>query len=145
MKKAVFVLLTLALAATAYACAGCGGGGGGSPEQVAETFLRASMDGDANTAYDLLTTADRDEIENQEELVEGFAEGVQGYDIGEATISGDTARVALNIRLTGTERDIAFDMVLSQENGEWKVSLSETEVEIQKAFNQLMQEEEVPQ
>jgi hypothetical protein len=145
MKKAVIILFVMSLAATAFAFVGCGGGDGGSPEQVVETFLKASTDGDADAAYEQITKADQAEIANKEELVEGFAEGVESYDVGEATISGDTARVALNLRLAGSGIDLEFDMVLTQENGSWKVSLSDTETEMQKAFDKLMQEYEIPE
>ena len=145
MKKVIIIIFMLALATTACAFAGCSGGDGSSPEQVVERFLNASMDGDADTAYDQLTAADQGEIDNKEELVEGFAEGVASYDVGEANISGDTARVPLSMRIAGSEIDLEFDMILFVENGEWKISLSDTETELQKAFDELMQGYETPQ
>lgn len=145
MKKAVIILLALALLATAYAFVGCGGGDDGNPEQVVENFLEASTDGDADAAYDLLTEADKNEIVDKDELVEGFTEGVDSYEVGKTTVSGDEARVPINIRLAGSELDLAFDMILLKENGSWKISLADTETEMQVAFDKLMEGYELPE
>jgi hypothetical protein len=143
MKKAFILLLALALLATACAFVGCGGNGD-SPQQVAEGFWKALEDGDADKAYGLLSEADKAEI-GKEELVEGFAEGVESYTVGEAEVSGDTARVPMSMLLAGSGIDLEFDMVLFNENGSWKVSFIEMNKEMQKAFEELMQEYEPPE
>src|SRR4030042_3510731 len=111
MRKAVILLIALTLATMTFAWAGCGGGSSSdSPEQVVEKFLSASMEENADAAYELLTQADKDELTDKEGLVEGFSQGVEGYEVGVATISGDEARVPVNFKLTGLDQDFGFDM-----------------------------------
>ena len=143
MKKAFILLLAVALLSTACAFVGCGGDGG-SPQQVADSFWKALEDGDADKAYDLLSEADKAEI-GKEELVAGFARSIESYTVGEAEVSGDTAVVPMKTLIVGLEQELEFDMILFKENGSWKASLTEMNKEMQKAFEKLMQEYEIPQ
>ncbi len=144
MKKAMIIFFVLVLAATAYAIVGCGGGDDSSPQQVAEGFWKALENGDADKAYDLLSESDKTQI-GKEELVEGFARSVESYSVGEAEISGNTAVIPVKTRLKNLEIDLEFDMILARENGSWKVSFSEMNNEMQKAFEEVMQQYETPQ
>jgi len=141
MKKAVIILLVLALAAAMLAFAGCGGGGSSdTPEQVVEQFLSASMEENADAAYELISEDSKSELEDKESLVAGFSEGVDGYEVGTATISGDEARVPVSFNLAGLEAAVEFDMVLVKEDGAWKIAVADTNLEAEKALEELMQQ-----
>jgi hypothetical protein len=147
MRKVVILLIALTLGAAAFAWVGCGGGGTGAdtPEGVVEAFLSASVEGDADAAFKLITTADQDRFTNKEDLVEGFTTGVEGYEVGPATISGDTARVPVSFQLAGLEQDFEFDMIVVDEAGAWRISISASDVEVEAAMNKLMEEVNPPE
>ena len=149
MKKIVVTLLVLALSVSILALAGCGGGGNGgnddSPEQVVEEFMTATLAEDAEAVYDMLSVDSQAEVTDKEELVAGSADAIDSYDVGEATVSGDEARVPTTIVLTGLESTLEFDVVLLKEDGAWKISLSETGASMDEAFEKLMGEIEIPE
>ena len=149
MKKIVVTLLVLALSISILALAGCGGGGNGgnddSPEQVVEEFMTATLAEDAEAVYDMLSVDSQAEVTDKEELVAGSADAIDSYDVGEATVSGDEARVPTTIVLTGLESTLEFDVVLLKEDGAWKISLSETGASMDEAFEKLMGEIEIPE
>ena len=141
MKKAVIMLLVMALAAATLAFAGCGGSGSSdTPEQVVEQFLSASMEENADAAYELISEDSKSELDDKESLVAGFSDGIDAYEVGAATISGDEARVAIVFQLSGLEGDLEFDIVLVKENGAWKIALADTNLEAEKAIEELMQQ-----
>jgi hypothetical protein len=141
MKKAVIILFVMALAALTLAFAGCGGDGGSSdtPDQVVEKFMTAAMEGNANAAYELISEDSKSELGDKESLVAGFSESVTAYEVGAATISGDRARVPVSYQMQGFG-ELVFDTILVKENGAWKISLNDTNVEAQKALEELMQQ-----
>lgn len=141
MKKAIVILFVSALAAVTLAFAGCGDGGSSdTPEQVVEKFLTAAMAGDADAAYDLISDDSKAEVGEKANLVEGFSASVAGYEVGAATIAGDKASVPVSYQFQGMEGSLAFDTILVKEGGGWKISLSETNAEAEKALEQLYQE-----
>ncbi|MBN2028403.1 MAG: DUF4878 domain-containing protein [Actinobacteria bacterium] len=143
MKRAVILLSVISLAALCLAFTGCGGGGESSdtPVQVVEKFMAAAMEGNSDAAYDLISEDSKAEIGDAENLVAGFSASVAGYEVGEATISGDRASVLLNYKLQGFEGGIEFNMILVKEGGAWKISLSETEKELEQIMQQYYGEE----
>jgi len=149
MKKLAVTLLVLALSVSVLAFAGCGGGGNGgdadSPEKVVEEFMAATLAEDAETVYGLLSADSQAEVTDKEELVAGSKDAIDSYEVGEATISGDEARVPTSIVLAGLESSLDFEVVLLKEDGAWKISLSETGASMDEAFDELMGDIEVPQ
>lgn len=123
------VSLTAALA-IGMLLAGCGGGGD-SPEEVVEDFYAAAADGDAEKMCELASEAsaqsgaEENDAETCEEGVQSsidagnldeFSALVEGVEVGEATIDGDAATVAIT-SAEGEEAEI--DLV--KEDDEWKV------------------------
>ncbi len=136
--------LALALAVSAFTAAGCGGGSSKSPDQVVNDFLQASMDENVDAAYAMLTQESKDELGSKEDL-SGLSGDIGSYDVGSAKISGDEAKVPVTMEIKDSGYEMEFDMVLVKEDGAWKISLSATEVEMEKALDELMQEIELPQ
>lgn len=134
MKRAAVLFLILMLAA----CLGCGGGAD-TPQQVAEKFVQAMLDEDGDAAWAIITAASKEGI-SKEELVEGGSEGIEDYSIGEAVTAGDEAKVKTSFVLTGLDKPMEFDMVLVREDGAWKVSLADTQAEIEKSLEALLEE-----
>ena len=141
MKKAIVVIFILALAVTALAFTGCGDSGGAdSPEQVVEKFLKASMSGDADTAYELVTQADKDELTDKQELTEGFSEAFgTAYEVGKGTVSGDIAKVPVEFDLgeQAMGMKLEFNVVLHKEDGAWRISGNDTGLEMEKSLEEL--------
>ncbi len=122
MKKLAVTLLVLALSVSVLAFAGCGGGGdAGSPEEVVEEFMAATLAEDAEAVYGLLSADSQAEVTDKEELVAGSADAIDSYEVGEATISGDEARVPTSIVLAGLESSLDFEVVLLKEDGAWRI------------------------
>ena len=146
MKRAVIFTFVLALAAATLAFAGCGDGGSSlTPEQVVGEFLSAAMEGNADVAYDLITEDSKSEVGDKENLVAGFSDSVSKYEVGKGTVSGERASVPVSYELQGFDGGIEFDTILKQENGSWKISLSDTNAAAEEALNELMQEFETEQ
>lgn len=131
------LVLTLA---TGFVIAGCGGGddsnggvdSGAAPEDVVEAFYNATVDGDVDTVCALITeetakqAAEQEDAESCEESADGaltdektksIAESVE---VGEATVDGDSATVAVSSQEAGGEGEIN----LVQEDGEWKIDFA---------------------
>lgn len=141
MRKAFILLLSLCIGVAALAVVGCGGGGSSdSPEQVVEKFIKATIAGDADTAYSLISEDSKDEIETKEQLVEGVGEGVSDYSVGGASVSGDTAKVAASLTLKDLEFEMKFDMILVKEDGAWKIDLAQTQTEMEKTIEEFMKD-----
>ncbi len=112
----------------------------GGPETVVVRFFEASIAGDADTSYDLLTEASRSGISDRRELVEGFSESIDSYSVGSPKITGDRALVPVNLKLKALEPVVSFDMVLLAENGLWRISLPDSEAEMEKAMEGILKE-----
>ncbi|MEW6553777.1 MAG: NTF2-like N-terminal transpeptidase domain-containing protein [Actinomycetota bacterium] len=137
MKRAAIAFLLLALATSCLGGLGCGGAD--TPEQVADKFVQAMLDEDGDAAWAVVTEASKEGI-SKEELVEGGSEGIEGYTMGDASVAGDEARVMTSFTLTGLDKPMEFDMVLFKEGGGWKVSLADTQTEIEKSLEALLEE-----
>lgn len=132
MKKAVVLVSMALLVMTLGAALGCGGGGGGStmtPKEVADAYMQATVDLDVDAAYELLSSADRQNL-TKEQMAEMAGEStMESYDvsyvIGEETIDGDSATVEMTINVTdkatGEGDEFADKLSLVKENGEWKI------------------------
>lgn len=138
-----WILVVVLLAALA---AGCGEEAGipGGPKGTVERFLEACRDGDVQTAGLLITESSRRDVEDLDRLVEGFRRITEDYRIGSPHLSGIQARVPVTIRLTTVDTELAFDMILHQEGGSWKISIPETEVEVDKAKERVFRDFPVP-
>ena len=145
MKKTAALLLTVfvAFSALAFTLTGCGGGesgDAGDPAVVAQEFVDATMAEDADAAYELLSAASKSQLESRESLVEGTAEFIEEMNVGEATIEDDEAFVESTIKPKGFDQELSFNIVLVDENGEWKISLAETGAGMDKAIEQVSEE-----
>ncbi len=101
--------------------------------------MQAMLDEDGDAAWAIITAASKEGI-SKEELVEGGSEGIEDYSIGEAVTAGDEAKVKTSFVLTGLDKPMEFDMVLVREDGAWKVSLADTQAEIEKSLEALLEE-----
>jgi len=130
MGKTAMVVCAALLLVTVGAALGCGGGGdsGMTPAEVADKYMRASIDLDVDTLYDLMSEADRKNItkEQMQEMAgaEVMTEGLT-YEIGEETIEGDRASVAVTIFFTdedtGETQEFTDKLDLIKESGGWKI------------------------
>jgi hypothetical protein len=148
MKRLLITLFVLALAVSTLAVAGCGGGNGDgadSPEKVVERFMQATIAGDADTVYDMLTESSKAEITDRQELVEGTSEVIDSYSVGKGTVSGERASVPTTIVLTELDSSLDFQVILLDEGGSWKISLDETSASLDQAFERWLEEFELPE
>jgi len=131
VKKAIVLVCLAVLVAGVGAAVGCGGGGdsGKTPSQVADEYMRASVDMDVEAAYELLSEADRKNItKEQMEEMSGEA-AMESYDveyvIGEETIDGDSATVEVTISVTdkasGESEEFTDKLSLVKESSGWKI------------------------
>jgi hypothetical protein len=138
MKKTAVILLSLSLAAGLVSLVGCGGGAD-TPQQVAEKFVQAMLAEDGDAAWAVISEASKEGI-SKEQLVEGGSKGIEDFTIGDADIAENEARVKTSFVLTGLDQPMEFDMVLIREDGAWKVSLADTQTEIEKSLEALLEE-----
>lgn len=87
------------------------------PEVVAEKFIEAGNSGDRETFMSLLTEKAREGFGGDAEL--GDDTGFDTYTIGETTIDGDTATVAVDATDDGEPVDVSLRM--RQEEAQWRV------------------------
>lgn len=131
MKKASILLCAAVLVVTVGAALGCGGGDGSgkTPSQVADAYMRASLDMDVDAAYALLSTTDQNNI-TKEQMAEMAGEStMEAYDmsyvIGEETIDGDTATVEITLTVTdkasGESEEITDTLDLIKEDVGWRI------------------------
>jgi len=134
MKRITAIACTVFLVLTMGAVLGCGGseGSGRTPSEVVDAYMRATIDRDVDTAYDLMSEDDRKLItkEQMKEMAGGGLEGLDiSYTIGEEIIDGDTASVEVSLTVTDKETgesDEGTDRLnLVKESGEWKISLGD--------------------
>jgi len=130
MKKAGVLVCIAVLAITVGASLGCGGGGSGkSPKQVADEYMRATVNLDVDTAWELMSEADQQSITKEQmlEMVGTELENLEmSYVLGEESIDGDTATVEVTLSVTektsGQTQEMTDNLNLVKENGEWKVA-----------------------
>lgn len=138
MKKIIVFLFAAFLIMSFTAVLGCGDDqgqstSGESPKEVAHKYMEASVNLDVDTAYSLLSQEDKEvyDLEAMREEAEAtmgqMAEADISYEIGEETINGDNATVAVTVIVrdseSGESQDFTDNLNLVKENGEWKVSL----------------------
>lgn len=128
------------------AVTGCGKEPGitGGPDTVVVRFFEAALSRDAETAYGLLSLESQGKVEDKKELVEGFAESIESYSAGHPEISGEKARVPVTLDLKAFEQELKFDMVLVTEDRAWRIDLTESEAELEKAMEEFFQRVEPP-
>ncbi len=95
---------------------------------------------DADTAFKLLDRESQAEVGDKSQLVEGFSESIDSYSVGHPDISGDKAWVPLTLKLKAFESELKFNMILVTEDGAWRISLPESEAEMEKAMEELFKE-----
>ncbi len=116
--------LTAALLATA-----CGAADG--PHGVAEAFWTASRDGDMELAKSYIAEGGNATIKDADESGSSIGE----FSLGETTIDGKQATVETTIETTGERAmELAFNTVLVQQDGGWKVDLDQTTDEMMKSL-----------
>lgn len=113
------------LGLVAVAGAGCFMASG--PEDVAYDFWDAAREGDRARVEELAL----DPRDARLDFEDGDAR-IESFEIGEAEVDGDVARV--ETRVTGAneeaELDLEFETVLVRRDGEWLVDLDETSREL---------------
>lgn len=134
MKRLTLIVCIAVLVATLGAVVGCGGDGGGdgdTPSQVVEKYLEASFNLDVDTAYDLLSSADKQNVSKEEMQEMAGSTALEGfeydYEIVEETIEGDTATVSVKVSIgdpeSGQSEEFEDVINLVKEDGKWKISI----------------------
>lgn len=131
MRRAGLIACVALLVMTVGVSLGCGGGGssGMTPKEVADAYMRATVDLDVDAAWELMSEADQQSI-TKEEMAASVTEQMQAlelsYTLGEETIEGDTATVEVTLTVTdkasGQSEEVTDQLDLIKEDGEWKVS-----------------------
>ncbi|MEW6554233.1 MAG: hypothetical protein AB1384_08110 [Actinomycetota bacterium] len=133
MRKAAPIVCIALLVVTVGASLGCGGGGSGSsgmtPAEVADAYMRASLNRDADAVWELMSKTDQEAY--SKEVVAGQLSQLESmdldYSVGEETIDGDTATVQMTLIFTdpasGEKQEYTDSMYLVNEGGEWKVTI----------------------
>jgi hypothetical protein len=114
---------------TVLGCGSSGGGSTASPKEVTKQYMDASLNFDVDTAYELLSSQDKQSLtkEDMQAEIENISlEGLDfSYVIGEETINGDEASVDVTMTVTdtttGESDEFTNTLQLVKENGEWKV------------------------
>lgn len=116
----------------------------GGPDTVVVKFMEAALAEDADTAFQLLDRESQAEVGDKRQLVEGFSESIESYSVGHPEVSEERARVPLSLKLKAFEPEVSFGMILVTEDGAWKISLAESEAEMEKAMEEFFQEVQPP-
>jgi predicted small secreted protein len=134
MKRLLVLACLLSLLVPALLLAGCGSESGGedtrsngsaSPEDVAQAFWEASLSGDADTSWSLLSEQLQTGLETKEAWASsGVSDTLGGgtVETEEATITGDEAEVTIRIMNDG-EEITSSDVLLIKEGDEWKIKI----------------------
>ena len=132
MRSRVACLVVGAVALTAGFGAGCGGDDSSSdeqsPEEVVQSFVDSSRDGDGAAVCDLLSADSQTQVVEESDSADdcegAFDEDPTASDvpddleIGDATIDGDTGTVAVTV--SGQESQLN----VVQEDGSWKIDIT---------------------
>jgi hypothetical protein len=131
MRRVGLIACVALLVMTVGVSLGCGGGGssGMTPKEVADAYMRATVDLDVDAAWELMSKADQQSI-TKEEMAASVTEQMQAlelsYTLGEETIEGDTATVEVTLtvkdKASGESEEVTDELDLVKEDGEWKVS-----------------------
>ncbi len=130
MRKSIAFGLGISLLIAVLAFAGCGGGGSGgkgqsgTPEAAAKSFWEASLTGDADTSWSLLSTRIQTGLGDKKAWADSGVSNSLGDGkvvAGKSTVEGDSATVKVKV-LNGGREIFSHDTKLVRENGEWKVA-----------------------
>ena len=133
MRKISVFLLIAFLTITLVTVIGCGGEDTSeSPKEVADEYMKASIDLDVDTAYSLLSEVDQSNMSKEQMRAE--AQELEGlnfsYELGEERISGDEATVEVTLIIedeeTGESERLDEALNLVKENGAWKIYLGDS-------------------
>ncbi len=121
MKFRMTYLLTAALLGTAC-------GAADDPRGVAEAFWTASKDGDMELAKSYIAEGGSASIDESGSSIDDFS-------LGETGVDGDRATVETTMVSMGEQAmELAFNTVLVQQDGGWKVDLDQTTDEMMKSL-----------
>jgi len=109
------------------------------PEKAVQLFLQTSMEENAEAAYNLITEESKKGIRDKNELVSGFAETFSSFSVGVAQISGNKARVPVDLEVKSFQEYLSFEVVVEKEGDAWKISLPETASEMERAYRLFIQ------
>jgi hypothetical protein len=133
MRKVGVFLLIAFMMISLIAVIGCGGEDTSeSPKEVADKYMKASIDLDVDTAYSLLSEVDQDNLSKEQMRAEAQElEGLKfSYELGEEKISGDEATVEVTLIIeneeTGESERLDEALNLVKENGAWKIYLGDS-------------------
>jgi hypothetical protein len=133
MRKVGVFLLIAFMMISLIAVIGCGGEDTSeSPKEVADKYMKASIDLDVDTAYSLLSEVDQDNLSKEQMRAEAQElEGLKfSYELGEERISGDEATVEVTLIIeneeTGESERLDEALNLVKENGAWKIYLGDS-------------------
>jgi hypothetical protein len=133
MRKVGVFLLIAFMMISLIAVIGCGGEDTSeSPKEVADKYMKASIDLDVDTAYSLLSEVDQDNLSKEQMRAEAQElEGLKfSYELGEERISGNEATVEVTLIIeneeTGESERLDEALNLVKENGAWKIYLGDS-------------------
>ena len=139
MRKYVVILLVLVVAVAAIAVVGCGSSGTTKPlasgsstgdsdaaavKTAADNFYKAAHGKNMATLKTLVTTSSVNTLNTKPELVVPYEEATITVAAGTPVVTGDTATV--DIKLTSEGTTSTDSLVLSKENGSWKVDMDKS-------------------
>ncbi|SRR5450759_1617504 len=129
VRKVVVLACILSLLVAALALVGCGSGGGtissGTPENVAQSFWKAAMTGDAATSWSLLSESNQTRLKNKDTWAKSGVTkslGSGSIEVGKAKINSDTATVTIKVMMGGTVVTTE-EVSLVKEGGAWKIEM----------------------
>ncbi len=125
MKKAAIVTFSFVLLVAGLLASGCGSGGGATdskgPSAVAKAFWTASLKGDADTSWDMLSANIKTGLKSKAKWAESVRNDPNAsVKVEEAKIEGDSATVMVKILSSGKEV-LTSEVELVKEDGGWKV------------------------
>lgn len=119
MKRCLSILLCLGLV---YGCSSS------DPDAVAEKFWKAGQQGDTETVNSLVSKDSQANFESDDRPP------FETITVGEVVVDGEAARVDTQITIENDEEpmNVAFDTFMVLEDGEWKVDLDATMIDMTK-------------
>lgn len=131
MRKAVVFCCAMSMLLAALVFPGCGGSGSGgndgsgTPEAAARSFWKASLTGDADTSWSLLSTRMQTGLGDRKAWANSGVSNSLGDNkvvAGRPTVEGDRATVKVKV-MNGDREVFSHDTQLVRENGQWKVAM----------------------
>ena len=97
-----------------------------SPRQVTEKYWRALKNGDSETARQLVSNTSQHDFDQEMARPENIKIPLNEISVG-------TEQMTVTTIITSNGQHIAFDTVLIQENGDWKIDVSRTQIPVVQA------------